>query len=147
MAGFEIRLEPDLPAAEAFRRILDLDAHTQLIPFTVVRHSGVAEGHTLVARTGIGPLAIDDSMLIEGYAEPAAERTGRCRIRKTGRWVRGEIELIVAPRGPDACSVRWRQLIRIRGVSAVVDPLVRVVARAAYGQVLRKLLSREPITQ
>ncbi|WP_425310769.1 hypothetical protein AADG42_18985 [Ammonicoccus fulvus] len=146
MAGFEIRLEPDLSAAEAFRRILDLDAHTELIPFTVVRHQGVAPGRRIVARTGLGPVGFDDAMVIEGYAEPGNGEPGRCRIRKTGTWIRGEIELVVTPRGDSACSVRWRQLIRVWGVSAVADPVVGIVARVAYAYVIRLLLGRRSVS-
>ena len=141
MAGFEIRLEPELPAAEAFRRILDLDAHTELIPFTIVRHHGVAAGSRIVARTGFGPVGFDDAMVIEAYAEPGGG-PGRCRIRKTGRWIRGEIELVVTPRGDSACSVRWRQLIRVWGASAVADSVVGIVARVAYAYVIGRLLAR-----
>lgn len=140
MAGYEIRFEPALPAAEAFRRILDLDAHTALIPLTVVRHDGVGVGRRIVARTGIGPWGFDDVMVIEGYAEPVGGRPGRCRFRKLGRWIRGTVELEVSERGPAECSVRWRQVIRVWALSRVADPVVGLVAHAAYRAVLRRLL-------
>ena len=37
MAAFDVHLDSDLSAAEAWRRILDLRAHSEVIPFTTVR--------------------------------------------------------------------------------------------------------------
>ncbi|MDO5500225.1 MAG: hypothetical protein Q4F67_11170 [Propionibacteriaceae bacterium] len=139
MGTFEVVCTPALPAGEAFARVLDLDAHTALIPLTVVR-GDVTAGFT--ARTGVGPVRVDDSMVVEEHAPPVATGPGVWRIRKTGRWIGGTIDLTVAPAGDGASIVCWHQHITVRGLSRVADPIVTAVARRAYRLVLRRLLRR-----
>lgn len=142
MGHFEVRLLTPLRAAEAYARIVDLDAHTALIPLTRVRHPGVlGVGSTFVARTGIGPVGIDDTMVVEDWAPPRAGVQGRCGFRKTGRWIRGSISVRVAE-GERGSVVTWSQDISIRGLSWVpADRIVTIVARFAYRAVLRRLLA------
>ncbi|HHV21960.1 MAG TPA: hypothetical protein GXZ30_10565 [Propionibacterium sp.] len=178
MGSFEVRLTAPLAAAEAYDRILDLDAHTATIPFTTVRVTpepgALTTGTRFLARTALGPVGIDDSMVVEEFTRPTGDRAGVCRIRKTGRWVRGTILLTVAPTdrtapertesdrtesdpesmhpqsmnphsvNPHSAIVRWSQDIAIRGLSRVADPLVTLVASRAYRLVLRRLLADRP---
>lgn len=141
MGQFIVRLQPPLPAVEAFDRLLDLDAHTELIPFTTVRHDGLlGVGRTFVGRTGLGPVSFDDTMVIDEFRRPAPGVPGRCRIRKTGRWVLGTIDLTVTE-AADHAVVIWAQDIRLPGVSRVADPVVTEVARVAYRTMLGRLLA------
>lgn len=146
MADFEVHLDPPLPAPEAWRRVLDLRAHTAVIPLTTVTGeamvaSGLVAGSRFVARTGVGPVGFDDVMVVDSIVPPTPTTAGSARIRKEGKVVRGVIELVVTP--TDAGSrVRWTQHIGVRGVPAVLDPVVSRIARAAYGSTLRRLLAR-----
>ncbi|WP_432559407.1 hypothetical protein [Granulicoccus sp. GXG6511] len=149
MGHFEVRLTAPLAATVAYDRVLDLDAHTATIPFTTVRvlpgPGPLSTGTRFVARTALGPIGIDDSMIVEEFTRPTGDRAGVCRIRKTGRWVLGAIELSVEAAGPpadrQAATVRWSQDIAIRGLSRVADPLVTLIASHAYRLVLRRLLA------
>jgi hypothetical protein len=144
MARFEVTIDSTLPAPEAWRRVLHLRRHGDVIPLTTLRGdaldaAGLHEGSRFVARTGLGPLAFDDEMELETYAPPTGHRPGTAVIRKLGDPIHGVIELHVLP-SPSGCSVSWRQRIEVAGVPRPLDPVVSRVARAAYGRTLRELL-------
>lgn len=146
MATFTIRLDPPLPAPEAWRRILDLHGHTAVIPLTTVTGAAMTagalvEGSRFVARTGVGPVGFDDVMVVDEITQPSADRAGRARIRKEGKVVRGSIDLAVTPQASGS-RVEWSQQIGVRGVPRVLDPVVALVARLAYGTALERLLAR-----
>ena len=146
MADFEVHLDPSLPAPEAWRRILDLRAHTAVIPLTTVTGaamvaSDLVDGSLFVARTSLGPVGFDDVMVVDSIVPPTGQTAGSARIRKEGKVVRGFIELVVTPTEAGS-SVRWRQHIGVRGVPAILAPVVSWIARAAYGSTLRRLLAR-----
>ena len=145
MATFEVHIDSDLPAPEAWRRLLDLRAHSAVIPLTrlsgeVLDAARLVDGTRFVARTGVGPLAFDDAMIVESIVPPTRHSAGNVRIRKRGKVVRGRIELRVAPTAT-GCSVHWSQRIGVLGVPGRLGPVVSRVARAAYGRVLRQLLA------
>lgn len=141
-----MRVDSHLSAADAWDRILDLPAHSAVIPLTSLRGPALTghltAGSTFVARTGWRRMGFDDPMVVEQWQPPTAETPGRCLIRKTGRTVTGAIDLTVSPR-PGGSSIAWRQRIGIRGVPAVAAPLVRLVAERAYRQTIRLLLAHE----
>lgn len=146
MADFEVDLDPPLSAPEAWKRILDLTAHTAVIPLTTVTGDAMAardlvDGSRFVARTGLGPIGFDDVMVVDSVVAPTTTTAGRARIHKEGKVVRGAIDLVVTPTGTGS-SVRWTQQIGVRGVPAALDPVVSRIARAAYGSTLRRLLAR-----
>ncbi|GAA2740542.1 SRPBCC family protein [Terrabacter aerolatus] len=146
MADFEVHLAPPLSAPEAWRRILDLTAHTAVIPLTTVTGDAMTaadlvDGSRFVARTAVGPIGFDDVMVVDSIVAPTTTSAGHARIRKEGKVVRGSIDLVVTPTAAGS-SVRWTQQIGVRGVPAILDPLVSRVAGAAYGSTLRRLLAR-----
>ena len=146
MARFEVTIVSTLPAAEAWRRILDLRAHSEVIPLTTVTGDALdaatlAPGARFVARTGVGPLGFDDVMVIESYTPPTGHDAGAAQIRKEGRAVTGHITLRVAPTA-DGCVVTWKQRIGVLGVPAFADAVVALVARSAYRRTLLELLRR-----
>lgn len=146
MAHFEVRIESDLPATVSWQRVLDLRAHSEVIPLTTVSGdtlyaAGLAPGSTFIARTAVGPLGFDDPMVFDDIVAPETDSPGRARIRKDGSAVRGSIQLVVTPRGSGS-TVSWSQEIGVRGVPGALDAVVAKVARAAYGSILRKLLDR-----
>ncbi|WP_256793310.1 hypothetical protein [Terrabacter sp. Ter38] len=147
MADFEVHLDSPLPAPEAWRRILDLRAHTAVIPLTTVTGeamgaSELVEGSRFIARTGLGPMGFDDVMVVQSIVRPTTHSAGSARIRKEGKVVRGRIDLLVTPTASGS-TVLWTQRIGVRGVPALLDPVVAKVAGAAYGSTLRRLLARE----
>ncbi|NUO90702.1 MAG: hypothetical protein HOQ18_07745 [Dermatophilaceae bacterium] len=144
MARFTVVVETGLPADEAWRRLLDLRAHTAVIPLTTLRGEvltadGLRAGSRFVARTAVGPLGFDDRMVVDQIAPPQPGGGGSARIRKEGNVVRGRIDLAVTPTAGGS-RVEWEQVIRVRPVPAVLDPVVALVARLAYATTIRRLL-------
>ncbi|GAA6525939.1 hypothetical protein [Intrasporangium sp. DVR] len=147
MATFRVLLPSPLPAPETWRRVLDLRAHDRVVPLTriasgMVGAEELAPGARFVARTGLGPVAFDDPMVVDEITAPAGQDAGLARIRKEGRVVRGWIELRVTPRTAGSL-VDWRQEIRITGVPRAFGWLTARAGRAAYGRTLRRLLAEE----
>lgn len=150
MARFTLRVPADVDAEQAWRRLWDLDAHSAVIPLTRLTGDGtggrpLTAGGRFVARTGLGPLAVDDVMEARVFEAPVAGRAGHAEIAKTGRVVQGRIFAEVLPT-PTGSKVLWQQEIRLRPVPAVADSIVALVAKAAYGRVVRRLLVRSSPT-
>jgi hypothetical protein len=146
MASFTVHLDSTLPAPEAWRRVLDLDAHTAVIPLTTVTGEAMSAeelvpGSRFVARTAVGPVGFDDVMLVESITQPDADQAGTAWIQKEGSVVRGSIDLRITPAGAGS-TVEWSQQIGVLGVPRFLDPVVARVAKAAYGSTLRRLLER-----
>lgn len=137
MGRFRVSMISPLEAGEAFRRLVDLDAHTAVIPFTTLIHDGPLQaGSRFTGRTALGPLKVDDSMLVREYAAP-----DRVVFTKTGRWVTGEIVLTVASLA-EGSRILWEQDIAIPWLPRALDPVVTQIARRAYATGLRRLLAR-----
>ncbi|MEO6996737.1 MAG: SRPBCC family protein [Terracoccus sp.] len=146
MAHFEIRIDSPLSAPDAWARILDLRAHSLVIPLTTVTGetldaAGLTPGSRFNARTGLGPLGFDDPMVVDELTQPSENTKGYARIRKEGSLVRGDIELTVTPAGNGSVVV-WSQRIDVRYVPAFADPVTALVGKAAYGTTVKKLLAR-----
>jgi hypothetical protein len=147
MALFTVRIDTPLPAPVAWERVLDVHAHGEVVPFTTMRGDALyaaelVPGSRFVAHTGVGPLAFDDAMVVDEISPPTGDEAGVARIRKEGNVVRGWIELTVTPRSHDGSTVEWVQQISVRGVPSLAGPVTGAIARAAYGQTLRRLLER-----
>jgi carbon monoxide dehydrogenase subunit G len=154
MARFTVRAQVPIPAEEAWERVLDLRAQEAIIPFTTVRRvsapgedppseGGLRVGTRFVGRTALGPVGFDDPMVVETLRPPGGDAPGFARIRKEGRVIGGWIDLTVAREAPGSSRVQWAQEISVRGVPRVLGPIVSVVARAAYGWAIRRLLQRD----
>ena len=146
MAAFHVHLETDLPAAEAWRRVLDLRAHSDVIPLTTVtgaqlEAASLAPGSRFVARTAVGRVGFDDIMVVDAIEQPRDGSGARARIHKEGKLIGGEIDFRVIPAGSGS-TVDWVQQIRVRGVPGWAGPVVARVARTAYGKALAELLRR-----
>lgn len=145
MARFTVTVVSDLPPTEAWRRLLDLRAHTRAIPLTTLRGdvltaNELVPGSRFVARTAVGPFGVDDRMVVDEITPPQRGAAGSARIRKEGNAIRGHVDLAVVPT-PAGSRVEWDQVIRVRPVPALLDPVVALVARLAYGSTIRRLLS------
>ena len=145
MADFVVRVASRRPASAVFARLLDWDAHSAAIPLTVLRHEGTpAVGQRFVARTGLGRLAFDDPMRIDLLRPPAGDAPGDLpgvvEVSKTGRLLRGSVRWTVVP-AASGTEVEWRQRLVVGGLPRFLDPAVALVARAAYGAGLRRILA------
>jgi hypothetical protein len=163
---FELVLWSPLPTGEAWSRVLDLRAHDRLVPFTRITRGMVAAselrpGHEFVACTMLGRLGFrgrrlgfDDVMTVEDIEPPDGGRAGRARIVKSGKLVRGSIDVTVSPgrasggrgvsrlgkRTTTGSTIRWRQDFGLARFPAVVGLAAFAVARLGYPATIRRLL-------
>ncbi|MBB1510416.1 hypothetical protein [Tessaracoccus sp. MC1756] len=142
MSRFTVTLHADCPPPEALSRVLDLRAHSRVIPFTTLTpapsFAELEPGARFVARTAIGPFGFDDPMVVEHLdAGP-----GRCsaRLRKQGRAIRGLIRVECLPDDGGA-TVIWRQAVHLPWWPRRLHWLAVPVLRAGYRRVLRRLLA------
>ena len=139
-AHFAGELPADCAPDVALRRLLDLRAHTRLIPFTRVTPAVAAEelvvGSRFVGRTGVGGLGFDDPMRIESLTfEPAA-----ATIVKLGRAIRGDVRITATPTTTGSL-VRWQQSVQLPWLPGFLQPTAARLLRAGYRGVLRRLLA------
>ena len=99
-AGAELRATVDLhaPADDVWAALVDWEAQARWMLGTTVRHTGgpaAGVGTELEARTGWGPLAVVDSMVVTGWEPPR-----RCEVLHHGALVGGDGGFVVQP-APD----------------------------------------------
>lgn len=138
---FEVRLRRSGDAATLWARLTDLDTHSAAIPFTEVTPRGarMREGLSFVGLTRVGPFTLSDRMLVRRAEAPTGESPGRLAVSKFGP-VAGEVEATVEQEGAEVVVV-WRQSLRPAWLPRPLRSAGAVVARAAYGMGLRKLLA------
>lgn len=141
-APYLLRLTFALPRALVWERLWDLGRHDRFIPLTAVdpaRGSLARPGFRFTARTGVGPLGVDDVMEVRAASTPA-HGPWALRVDKLGQIVRGRIEATLTEVGPDRTELTWRQEISISGLPRWLDPLVAGVARRAYARTIRRIV-------
>ena len=139
-AQFTVELPAACPPDEALRRLLDLRAHTRVIPFTRVTPAVSADeltpGSRFVGRTAVGRVGFDDPMRIESLTfDPAA-----ATIVKLGRVIRGDVQVSATPSGTGS-AVRWEQRVHLPWLPGFLQPTAARVLRAGYRRVLVRLLA------
>lgn len=137
---FVVQLRRTGCADAVWEKLTDLDAHTAAIPLTVVTPVGthMSEGLEFIGLTKLGPVEISDRMLVLQADPPAGGTAGRLAVAKFGPMA-GEVEATVDQRGSDVVIV-WRQSFRPVWLPRFLRPVGAVIAHAAYGIGLRKLI-------
>ncbi|KUL46109.1 Immediate-early protein 2 [Streptomyces sp. NRRL F-4489] len=133
----------------AWQRLTRWEAHAAHVPLTTITVTTpppTGPGTTFVARTALGPLAFDDVMRVVRWEPPArsgsgAAASGRCRLEKRGRAVRGWSEIEVGPHAAGGCRIVWRGEIHPRGLPAALQPLTARPAGLLYARILRGLVA------
>ena len=129
------------PREQVWQLVTDWERQGEWIPLTRVWRTGGtpgAVGETLTARTGVGPLAFDDTMTVLEVEAPA-----RCLVEHTGRVVRGLGEFRLSE-SAGCTHLVWVEQVDVPGgrfaplLWRVASPLVRV----AFGFTLRRLARR-----
>ena len=116
--------------------VSDISRHTAHVPLTTVVPDPLGDrlGAEHVARTAIGPVGFDDSMLVTAWEPPQ-----RMRIVKTGRLLAGWAEITVAPR-ESGSRVTWTEELWLRGAPRLTRRLADAAGQRLFGSVLDGLL-------
>ena len=150
-AGFSFTIDTAMTPHEAWRRVVDVSAHGEVVPLTTGRGPAPEDavvGSRYVASTGLGPFGFDDVMEVRDI-EPGR----RVVFEKVGRLLGGMVDVEVSPAtvvGADPAAgsrVAWRQSItlpwvpgRLRLAAAVVTRVAAPAVGAGYRKVVTKLL-------
>ena len=152
MGTFTVRREVAAPVAEVWASLVHWPNHGRWVPLTRVvttSASPAGVGASFVGRTGLGPLAFDDTMVVTAWQPPAGGHPGRCAIRKTGRVVLGDAMFTVTELGHDRCVVAWSESVEIAGVRRL--PLASRandrVGRWAFALVLARMAAETEASQ
>jgi hypothetical protein len=143
VVNFQLERTAPLSPDEAWRRLTEWPRHGEVVPLTrvtVVTPGPNREGTVFVARSGLGPLAVDDRMEITVWRPPAEDSPGLCRLEKRGRVVLGWAEIEVRPGPGGRARVVWREELRVRPLPGLFDPPLRAAARWMFGRAANRLL-------
>ncbi|WP_322778446.1 SRPBCC family protein [Frankia sp. Cas4] len=141
VAAVEVDAGPDA----VFAALTDWERQGEwLLATTVVRcrQGGIGVGGCIVARTGIGPLAIVDTMEIVEWEPPY-----RCLVRHTGRVVRGSGAFVVVPLPAGRSRLVWSEELDLllgwfgRAVFELLRPLLAGVWRVSLHRFARNVTS------
>ena len=145
MTSVEAVVDVAAPAERVWAALVDWPTHGDWLPLTTVRVTSQRPdgvGASFVARTGVGPLAFDDPMVVTEWQPPARGRRGRCVVRKTGRVLLGSATLEVDPLGPRRSLVVWREDVEVapRALGRCLAPVIRAGGRPALRVALGRLV-------
>ncbi len=137
-AEFEVAVEIAAPPQIVWDVVTSWEEQGDWMPATTVRHlpgPRKAIGERFVARSGVGPFAIDDAITVTAWDPPE-----RCEILHTGRVVRGVGAFWVKPLATGTRFVWWERIDVPGGPAApllwrVGHPLIR----AGFGWALHRL--------
>ncbi len=135
MAELVVTQVVEAPAQQVWDLLTDWDLHDRWMLFTRAE-GGRAEGETISAFTGVGPVGFLDTMTITVWEPPH-----RAVVRHTGRVVRGsgafEVEALAAGRS----RVVWSEWIALPfgPLGRLGWPLLRPVLRQLVQVSLRRL--------
>ncbi|MGI5127601.1 SRPBCC family protein [Pseudonocardia sp. CA-107938] len=141
----ELTLTVDVaaPAELVWDVVTDWPAQGEWMPATRVETTSDGDGRrlgaTLSAVTGVGPLAVTDTMEITEWDPPR-----RCVVRHTGAVVRGDGIFEVVPLGAERARFVWSELLDLPfGILGRAGwPIVRPLMRAGVAYALRALARR-----
>ncbi|MFE6336042.1 SRPBCC family protein [Streptomyces sp. NPDC057806] len=143
MVNFELERTAPLSLDEAWRRLTEWPRHGEVVPLTrvtVVTPGPNRQGTVFVARSGLGPLAVDDRMEVTVWRPPAEDAPGLCRLEKRGRVVLGWAEIEVRPGPGGRARVVWREELRVRLLPGLFDRPLRAAGRWMFGRAANRLL-------
>lgn len=136
---FTLELLVEGEPEQVWDRLWDLDRHTAAVPLTDVRGAGsepLHEGARFTARTGLGPVGVDDDMVVRLWEPPR-----HAVIEKVGRVLGGSLEVTLAPvrDQPARTLLRWRQSYSVTRLPDRLTGLARPAVRTAYRIALRRI--------
>jgi hypothetical protein len=137
-AELTLTVDVEAPAELVWDVVTDWPGQGEWMLATRVRIDGPGDGRrlgaTLSAVTGIGPLAVTDTMVISEWAPPA-----RCVVHHTGAVIRGDGIFEVVPLGAERARFVWSELLELpfgvvgRAGWPIARPLLRLgVARSLH---------------
>jgi len=129
-------VDVNAPTHDVFEAALDWPAQARWMPLTrveLVGGDGRSVGSRVVARTGLGPLAAVDPMVVEVW-----EPHQRCEVRHEGRIVQGRGVFRVEPLGDGRSRFIWEELLPDGRAYGRIAKLTAPVNRAFFTLAVRR---------
>lgn len=136
---FTVHTRWSIDAETLWRALVDWQGHGDWVPATSVRilegDGGV--GTVFVARTGVGPLAFDDHMVVTAREDQSRSAT----VRKTGPLLFGEAGFTVVST-PTGCLLTWFEDVTVPRVPRFLGSLAVLPSKASFLVALANLRRR-----
>ncbi|PID53411.1 MAG: Immediate-early protein 2 [Micrococcales bacterium] len=144
--GTEITVRTVLPPPQAWAAVTDWTRHAAGVPLTtmtVIRRGAAAGvGDELRAVTGVGPLRLVDTMLVQEWQPPAGAEPGIAVLVKTGTVVLGGASIEVAALGRGSLVTWWEEAMPApRWLRSATGFLHEPVTRLVFGAAVRRQLA------
>lgn len=142
-AELTLTVDVNAPAELVWQVVTDWPGQCEWMLATRVETTSGGDGRylgaTMSAATGVGPLAVTDTMEITEWEPPR-----RCVVRHTGAVIRGDGIFEVTPLGPDRARFLWSELLDLPlgALGRAGWPLVRPAMRAGVERSLRVMARR-----
>jgi len=139
-AELTLTVDVDAPAEVVWEVVTDWPGQGEWMLATRVQTDGEGDGRrlgaTMSAVTGIGPLAVTDTMVITEWEPPT-----RCVVHHTGAVIRGDGIFEVTALGPQRARFLWSELLDLPfGVVGRVGwPIARPLLRVGVARSLRAM--------
>lgn len=147
MSVTAVELSCDAPVERLWSVLTDLPGTTAPVPLTTASGDPGPPhlGWGFTARTGVGPLGFDDTMLVTSLRPPADGAPGTVRVVKVGRLLDGWAEMTAVPDGPERSVLRWREqvgprppVLRALTPARLQDAATAVLLRRMAGDVVAR---------
>lgn len=137
------RISIDIRLGEApevvWTRLWNLNRHTAVVPFTtVLSQEPLDRGTRFIARTTLGPITIDDRMVVRRWEPPR-----RATVEKVGPVLFGTIDATIQEEG-DGCRLTWEQTYAVRAVPRFLARIFEPVVKRAYRSTLIQIIDGRP---
>lgn len=135
-----VRRTVDAPLRQVWDVVSGFAGYGRWIPLTTMRvdPAPVRVGWGFAGRTGLGPVAFLDSMLVTVWEPPGSPDDTRARfaIRKTGRLLAGWAEVAAVTRADGRTDLTWTEEIvpRPEAVGRLLVPLSDPVTTRLFGR-------------
>jgi carbon monoxide dehydrogenase subunit G len=129
-------IDVDAPADRVWAVLTDWTGQGSWMPLTrvEVQSGDGGSGTRMVARSGIGRLALVDPMVVDVWDPPR-----RCEVRHLGRVVTGRGVFLVEEVSGDRSRVTWQEQLESRGIRRLVDAVAVAPTAAMLRVALRRL--------
>jgi hypothetical protein len=139
MTTIAAAIEIEASAERCWSVLTDWTGQSEWMPLTkveVTSGDGTLDSR-LLARTGVGPAALVDPMVIDVWQPPH-----RCEVRHEGRLVTGRGVFIVENLPGGRSRVTWEEQLDSRGLRRLLDRAAALPTRTMLGVALRRLARR-----
>jgi hypothetical protein len=132
-----VSVDIDATAAETWAVVTDWERQGEWMPMTSVvlaPGSGRGLGARLTARSGVGPAAVYDPMVVDVWEPPSY-----CEVVHEGRVVTGRGIFRVEPLGRERSRFTWQEILAGHGPRRLLDRAAGPPTKLLLGVAVRRL--------